>query len=485
VLRYLDFTELECSVTALRLGSLVGLSGCFVVVGWVLRHVHGKIYWGDAGERRVRARRRRIHTAVNACLFPPLFFFSGLYYTDVVSTLMVLVAYDACLAHSQHGAQGFLHGLEIWALGLIGLGMRQTNVFWCAVFGAAMAWDQACRRGPAMGSPPLLSTKLPGQLQAWAEGRLPSSNSNDPVNLASKLVALAVSAVGHPLVFLKHTWPYLATLLSFVAFVVWNGGVVLGDKDNHIAQIHLPQLLYFSAFTAFFSFPLLIPTFLSLFNAPKRVQQTRTLAQRLWPMLVGLGCLVGALTIVKHNTLIHPFTLADNRHYMFYVFRYSILRHWAVRYALVPVYLLCGFLVLRALQPDAEVASAAAMTVIKDEAGKQWVVVTPSAAAALKAGSGSGFAPIFLLTTALSLVTAPLVEPRYFIIPWLLWRLHLPSTPAMARQDVTVLGRQVSVEGLKLWMETAWFVAVNVVTCGVFLVVTFGWGEEGGMRFMW
>src|SRR4051812_7721932 len=35
------------------------------------------------------------HTALNIALFPPLFFFSALYYTDVISTLVVLLSYSA------------------------------------------------------------------------------------------------------------------------------------------------------------------------------------------------------------------------------------------------------------------------------------------------------------------------------------------------------------------------------------------------------
>src|SRR3984885_6422543 len=36
------------------------------------------------------------------------------------------------------------------------------------------------------------------------------------------------------------------------------------------------------------------------------------------------------------------------------------------------------------------------------------------------------FVLVWLSPTTLSLVTAPLVEPRYFIIPWLVWRMNIP-----------------------------------------------------------
>jgi alpha-1,2-glucosyltransferase len=83
------------------------------------------------------------HEALNVCLFPPLFFFSALYYTDVLSTLTVVIAYLAF----QRGASGTSvgGGLVAYGLGVVALVMRQTNVFWVGVFLAGMEWVRACR----------------------------------------------------------------------------------------------------------------------------------------------------------------------------------------------------------------------------------------------------------------------------------------------------------------------------------------------------
>ncbi len=51
-----------------------------------------------------------------------------------------------------------------------------------------------------------------------------------------------------------------------------------------------------------------------------------------------------SLLVVRFNTIIHPFTLADNRHYMFYIFRYTILRTSVPRWLLVVAYSLCRLL---------------------------------------------------------------------------------------------------------------------------------------------
>lgn len=51
-----------------------------------------------------------LHCAFNIALFPPLFFFSALYYTDVISTAFCLVAYLSMLQGS-HSSQPNLRGL--------------------------------------------------------------------------------------------------------------------------------------------------------------------------------------------------------------------------------------------------------------------------------------------------------------------------------------------------------------------------------------
>jgi alpha-1,2-glucosyltransferase len=72
------------------------------------------------------------HTAVNICLFPLIFFFSGLYYTDVLSTCIVIAAYEHFLQGEKPGS--IPRGLFTYSIGVIALLMRQTNIFWVAVF---------------------------------------------------------------------------------------------------------------------------------------------------------------------------------------------------------------------------------------------------------------------------------------------------------------------------------------------------------------
>lgn len=141
-----------------------------------------------------------LHTALNVALFPPLYFFSALYYTDVASTAAVLLT--LVLARRRHFSSsqatrkllltamvatsfliqghvvfvlsaplifyvfcGFLDSGSnrldtfrrwfsmgdsstkkmIWLVGLISLTFRQTNVFWVAIFPAGIALAEFAR----------------------------------------------------------------------------------------------------------------------------------------------------------------------------------------------------------------------------------------------------------------------------------------------------------------------------------------------------
>lgn len=75
-----------------------------------------------------------IHSALNIALCPVIFFFSGLYYTDVASTVVVLAAFLNSLQRMGRDRSSFLSDLLSILLGLLALFMRQTNVFWVVVF---------------------------------------------------------------------------------------------------------------------------------------------------------------------------------------------------------------------------------------------------------------------------------------------------------------------------------------------------------------
>ena len=79
-----------------------------------------------------------IHTTINIYLFPPLFFFYGLYYTDVLSAISVLYAYRCYLVRQQ---------VNVLFAGLLSLMFRQTNIFWVSVFLGGLELCRAIPKG--------------------------------------------------------------------------------------------------------------------------------------------------------------------------------------------------------------------------------------------------------------------------------------------------------------------------------------------------
>jgi alpha-1,2-glucosyltransferase len=202
-----------------------------------------------------------------------------------------------------------------------------------------------------------------------------------------------------------------------------------------------------------------------------------------------------AAVVVHHNTIVHPFTLADNRHYVFYVFR-ILLRHWSVKFLVTPIYVICGWVVIHTLGGSSN--TNLPTKPIKDEKTGINSSDHPSKSSSSN-GCHASFVLAWLAATTLSLITAPLVEPRYFIVPWVVWRLHVctrgqeeltqnMAIPKSESQRVgSVVWRAMRRPEAWLWMETIWFCLINCVTGFIFLSWTFQWPQEPGkmQRFMW
>uniref|UniRef100_A0A8C9FD17 Dol-P-Glc:Glc(2)Man(9)GlcNAc(2)-PP-Dol alpha-1,2-glucosyltransferase n=1 Tax=Pavo cristatus TaxID=9049 RepID=A0A8C9FD17_PAVCR len=220
------------------------------------------------------------------------------------------------------------------------------------------------------------------------------------------------------------TWPYIVLVTAFFVFVFINGGIVVGDRSSHEACLHFPQLFYFLSFTLFFSFPhLLTPTKIRKFLQSLRRHRVQYI-------------LIAAISLflIWKFTYVHKYLLADNRHYTFYVWRKIFQRHELVKYVLVPAYIFAGWSFVDTIK------------------------------------SKSIFWILMYFVCLLS-VTVPqkLLEFRYFILPFLIYRLNIPFPPVY---------RQL--------VELAFYVVVNVVTFYVFLNKTFQWPNSVEIqRFMW
>ncbi|KAG5938589.1 hypothetical protein E4U60_001329 [Claviceps pazoutovae] len=585
----------DCGASTLRFTNVLGLI-VLAYLALLCRHeIESRFYEARSGARLKSMSTYVIHTAVNIALFPLLFFFSGLYYTDVISTAVVLGAFLNHLKRVGRDRSSWTNDLMTLFFGVAALFMRQTNVFWIVVWMGGLEAVHAIKTlRPERVDRPFMPT-LTAQLK-FSYWRYSVGDVHDaplglawPDDMLLTLISLGIAVLHNPVRVIRQIWPYISVLIAFVGFVAWNGGVVLGDKSNHVATIHLTQMLYIWPFFAFFSLPLLLPyavplfdTAIALFGGKARHNATegsgeqsisgkgiaskgdiaprsrlsrgdsssaklspalrttcRMLASPLpiWLLYV-TTTLAASAAVVKFNTIVHPFTLADNRHYMFYIFRYTIRRGDLFRLLLIIPYTFSRWMVWGTLagctdwiaptrsvlsssarysvfQPTANTSTAsrtiaAPISGQRDGQAPELAETDPLAMSCEPCSTSTGL--IFLLTTALSLVTAPLVEPRYFIIPWVTWRLLVPawkipdhdhysvsrtfggqnaqsqSSSCMARLLVVLKRYDV-----RLVLETIWLVAINVATGYIFLTKPYVWRDENGLvldegrlqRFMW
>jgi alpha-1,2-glucosyltransferase len=241
-------------------------------------------------------------------------------------------------------------------------------------------------------------------------------------------------------------------------------------------------MLYLWPYIAFFSAPLLIGPALATVTAllPRQLQTALEIPAsfpsklKIPGILVSALFVIGAFTAVHFNTIIHPYTLADNRHYVFYVFR-ILRRHAAIKYIAVPIYAVCAWLAIGALGLSSN---------NRDALEKKRDAAHPTSGEGSRPPVTISFIFVWLVSTALSVVTAPLVEPRYFIIPWIIWRLRIQSSPASLPPG----GRSAKTSyDTRFGIETLWLLAINIAVTYTFIHRGFTWPSEPGkiQRFLW
>lgn len=125
----------ECSATILRMTNWFALPFLGLTAMKSRRLIEARLSERDVGKPRPHALSiYAIHTGMNIGLFPLLFFFSALYYTDVYSTLFVLAAFQTHLQRVDPRGKSLWSDLWTILQGVTALCFRQTNVFWVVVF---------------------------------------------------------------------------------------------------------------------------------------------------------------------------------------------------------------------------------------------------------------------------------------------------------------------------------------------------------------
>ena len=329
--------------------------------------------------------------AWNITYFPPLFFWFFLFYTDVFSTTLVL---SMLLLHvyNWNKMSAFMGALSIC--------VRQTNVVWVAFLGM--------ERGLTLVEE---ITKKP--------------HYTDSLNIIPCVKtfyyiarAKARNGIWHAIKFFLIGFvpilPYMLVLILFVIFVIVNGGIVVGDKSAHVPTFHFTQIFYYSVFSFCFSWPYLIPYFIQFLKFIRS-------------HIIGSIFFICFIALVVHfNTLVHPYVLADNRHYSFYIWKNFMNRYVFFKYLLIPVYAFTIFAHLKSLN-HLRILSIA----------------------------------VYVVCICLVLVPQLLLEPRYYIIPYILFRLHQ--------------------KGPKKWQiiaETITTIFINLAQFLIFTQKSFAWKDE-------
>ena len=118
---------------------------------------------GSQSRRNLSSIKTFAHTAVNICLFPPLFFFYALYYTDVLSAALVLLSYYSFHARMTK---------TMLVLSLITLLFRQTNIFWVTVYFGALEVVRNIQQSPSEAEFSDHPTFGEAITKSWQTGRL-------------------------------------------------------------------------------------------------------------------------------------------------------------------------------------------------------------------------------------------------------------------------------------------------------------------------
>ncbi|KAF4377550.1 dol-P-Glc:Glc(2)Man(9)GlcNAc(2)-PP-Dol alpha-1,2-glucosyltransferase isoform X2 [Cannabis sativa] len=389
--------------------------------------------------------RKATFYAVVLSMYPLHWFFTFLYYTDVASLTAVLAMYLACLRKSY-----WFSGL----LGAMAVAIRQTNIIWmlfvaCSeiinitlghqrdkidIDDASVSIRKNSQQAPennAILSSNLRKRIISSKLDTGAQSthtRSSTSRISTP-GLVDDIIAVCLTSLHMKKKLFVAFSPFIILLVAFVAFVRWNGSVVLGAKEAHAVSLHFAQILYFGIFSAL----VLAPLYFSF-------EETINFFQSFWKnrphsFFQAILALIAGFISVHFFSIAHPYLLADNRHYTFYLWRKIIKAYWPMKYLLVPLYVYSWLSICTRLGKVQR---------------KIWVLG-------------------YFLATAAVLIPAPLIEFRYYTIPFIFLILHSHNND------------------IQSWVLMGFlYVALNIFTMIMFLYRPFHWDHElGTQRFIW
>lgn len=260
---------------------------------------------GNTSKQQADQHERAAGVALIVGVLPTQLFFAFLFYTDVGSLLFLLLTELLLVRGATYLAA---------VAGAAAIGMRQTNAVWvtfltgAAILPALLQQQQQQQRRARAAN----GSSNTGPVASKPSGTAKQQQQQNPV---SEFFSLLACAWQQKWQLLEDFWLLLLLPAAFCAFVIWNGSITLGDKEAHAPSAHFMQPLYFGLF--------------SLVNAGLLLLQpsiTGPLLARLRarPVLLAVALVVavaGGCWVASRYSLAHPYLLADNRHYTFYLWR--------------------------------------------------------------------------------------------------------------------------------------------------------------------
>ncbi|XP_031849311.1 alpha-1,2-glucosyltransferase Alg10 [Nomia melanderi] len=375
-----------CTIFYMRCINLLGTFANFYLAYNIIKHI------AIIRETKRWDNWKNLMVASNVMLFPPLFFWHFLYYTDVVSVNAVL------LMLLLHLRKKFIMAAVI---GLSSIIIRQTNIVWVAFVALELFLNLL---DPKEHDKSMLSQEC----NSFVHLRLLWKKVMEEASRGWAAFSKFISEI------IIRLLPYATVCVTFLGFIFWNKGIVVGDRTAHVPTIHIPQLFYFSAFVSCFLWPYTIIHWKSYLN----------FIRAHW--IVHSCLLVVFVLIVRFDTLVHPYMLADNRHYLFYFWNKLMGRYELFKYLLIPVY---SFTLYAMFHRMGHLKFATRIN--------------------------------YIFVVSVVLIPQLLIEPRYFITPYILYRLLLEEP-----------------SGWQIIMETVTTLAVNFVQFYIFVSKTFYWNDE-------
>lgn len=356
-------------------------------------------------------------------LFPVLSNFYYLYYTDVWSTVLIVASLSFALGlpygdKKSVWISAFLGGLSVW--------LRQTNIIWNFFILVLVIERRAI---------------------------IHKNFTNSFLNNCIKWIIQFVED------FYDFALPFIINFILFFIFLIINRGITLGDKENHSVGLHVVQIFYCFTFLAAFTWPMWL-SYDILVDYFSRFKEG--------PIFVIIEMLI-IMIIIRFFTVIHPFLLADNRHYTFYIFKKIINRFKYSKYLITPIYHFAFYVVTNLLNANAFYFDSVSEIPFK-----------LTRELPLKPTGISIFA--FLISVILTIIPSPLFEPRYYILPFVIFRLFIATSYESFLPNGSLKGIILK----RLSLEFIWNIVVNLILIYVFCSYEFKWeNDESIQRIIW